>query len=81
MRKNVTAREDLKHDLALARRRSLRKRLACERLLTQTVHRESPVMAFSDVFLTLAVIFMAMVVLVPLIRKPMPRGAPADGGH
>jgi DHA2 family multidrug resistance protein len=46
------------------------------------VHRESLVMAFSDVFLALAVVFTAMVVLVPLIRKPVPRTAPAGGaGH
>lgn len=55
--------------------------LTAIKLMTQTARRESLVMAFSDVFLTLAVIFMAMVVLVPLIRKPAPRGAPAGGGH
>ncbi|MGE3876594.1 MAG: DHA2 family efflux MFS transporter permease subunit [Parvibaculaceae bacterium] len=55
--------------------------LSAIKLMTQTVHRESLVMAFSDVFLALAVVFMAMVVLVPLIRKPVPRAAPAGGGH
>jgi DHA2 family multidrug resistance protein len=55
--------------------------LAAIKTMTQTVHRESLVMAFSDVFLALAIIFMAMVLLVPLIRKPVPRGAPAGGGH
>lgn len=54
--------------------------LTAIKIMTQSAHRESLVMAFSDVFLALAVVFMAMVLLVPLIRKPAPRGAPA-GGH
>ncbi|MGE0004568.1 MAG: DHA2 family efflux MFS transporter permease subunit [Parvibaculaceae bacterium] len=56
--------------------------LAAIKLMTQSAHRESLVMAFSDVFLVLALAFLAMVVLVPLIRKPVPRAAPAGaGGH
>jgi DHA2 family multidrug resistance protein len=55
--------------------------LSAIKMMTQMVHRESLVMAFSDVFLALAVMFIAMVMLVPFIRKPMPRGAPAGGGH
>jgi DHA2 family multidrug resistance protein len=56
--------------------------LSAIKMLTRMAHRESLVMAFSDVFLALAVVFIAMVVLVPLIRKPVPRGAaPAGGGH
>jgi DHA2 family multidrug resistance protein len=55
--------------------------LGAIKMLTQMTHRESLVMAFSDVFLALAVIFIAMVLLVPFIRKPMPRSAPAGGGH
>ena len=35
-------------------------------------------MAFSDVFLMLAVVFAATLLLVPLARKPQP--APAGGG-
>jgi DHA2 family multidrug resistance protein len=51
-------------------------------MMTQTAHRESLVMAFSDVFLVLAIVFMAMVLIVPFIRKPVPRSAPAGGdGH
>ena len=49
--------------------------LAAIKMMTQSV-----VMAFSDVFLALALVFIAMVLLVPFIRKPMPRGAPAGGG-
>jgi len=55
--------------------------LAAIKMMTQSAHRESLVMAFSDAFLVLAVIFLAMVLLVPLIRKPAPRGAPAGAGH
>ncbi len=54
--------------------------LAAIKMMTQTAHRESLVMAFSDVFLVLALVFMAMVLLVPFIRKPVPRAAPAGGG-
>jgi MFS transporter, DHA2 family, multidrug resistance protein len=54
--------------------------LAAIKMMTQSVHRESLVMAFSDVFLVLAVVFIAMVLLVPFIRKPVPRGASAGGG-
>ncbi|MBN9026531.1 MAG: hypothetical protein J0H20_13230 [Rhizobiales bacterium] len=46
--------------------------------MTQSVKREALVMAFSDVFLVLAVIFAGIVLLVPLAQKP--QGAPAGGG-
>jgi DHA2 family multidrug resistance protein len=55
--------------------------LSAIKMMTQMAHRESLVMAFSDVFLALAVIFIAMVIMVPFIRKPMPRSAPAAAGH
>ncbi len=57
-----------------------RRELAAIKLMTQSAHRESLVMAFSDVFLVLGAVFLTMVLLVPLVRKPAPRGAPA-GGH
>ncbi len=38
--------------------------------MSQLVRREALVMAFSDVFLILAVIFLAMVLLIPLVSKP-----------
>ena len=50
-------------------------------MMTQMAHRESLVTAFSDVFLALAGIYITVVLLVPSIRKPVPRGAPAGGGH
>jgi DHA2 family multidrug resistance protein len=44
--------------------------MAAVRQLSQIVRREALVMAFSDVFLILALIFAAMVVMIPLVRKP-----------
>jgi DHA2 family multidrug resistance protein len=38
------------------------------------------VMAFSDVFLLLGIIFAAVLVLLPLARRPKPI-APGAGGH
>jgi DHA2 family multidrug resistance protein len=43
------------------------------------VRREALVMAFSDVFLLLAVLFGAVLLLVPLARKPQP--VAPGGGH
>ena len=48
--------------------------------IAKSVKREALVMAFSDVFLVLAVIFGCIVLLVPLAQKPAPRGAAAGGG-
>jgi DHA2 family multidrug resistance protein len=42
------------------------------------VRREALVMAFSDIFLILAVVFFAVVLFAPLARRPMARAA---GGH
>ena len=49
--------------------------------LSQMVRRQALVMAFSDVFLILAVVFFAVLLLVPLARRPQPVGAGAGGGH
>jgi DHA2 family multidrug resistance protein len=51
--------------------------LAALKALTNTVRREALVMAFSDVFLILTVLFFAILIFVPLARRPAPRGAPA----
>ena len=46
-----------------------------------SVRREALVMAFSDVFLALAFLFGAIVLLVPLAQKPQARGGGGGGGH
>ncbi len=48
--------------------------------LSQIVRRQALVMAFSDVFLILAVVFFVVLLLVPLARRPQPVAAGA-GGH
>lgn len=47
--------------------------------LAGMAHQQATVMAFSDIFLTLAALFSVMVLLVPLVRKP--QGGAADPGH
>ncbi len=49
--------------------------------LQNMVRREALIMGFSDVFLILAVLFAATVLLVPLARKPRPDAAAEAGGH
>ena len=49
--------------------------------LGNLVRREALVMAFSDVFLILAAVFFAVLLLVPLARRPRPAEAAAGGGH
>ena len=46
--------------------------------LANQVRREALVMAFSDIFLMVAVVFAAMLLLVPFVRRPRP--APAGAG-
>ena len=48
--------------------------------ISSSVRREALVMAFSDVFLILAIVFAATLLLIPLARKPQPVAAGA-GGH
>ena len=38
-------------------------------------------MSFSDVFLILAVVFVGVLFLIPLARRPQPAPAGAGGGH
>jgi MFS transporter, DHA2 family, multidrug resistance protein len=54
--------------------------MAALRTLANMARREALVMAFSDVFLLLAVLFAALVLLVPLVQRPRPAGPPG-GGH
>ena len=50
-------------------------------VMQRMAHREALVMAFSDVFLIVAVLFVAVVLLVPLARKPRAEPAVGAGGH
>jgi MFS transporter, DHA2 family, multidrug resistance protein len=50
-------------------------------VMQNTVRREALVMAFSDVFLIVAVLFAAVVLLVPLARKPREDAPAGAGGH
>ncbi len=50
-------------------------------VLQNKVRGQALVMAFSDVFLILAVLFAAVVLLVPLARKPRPDAVEGVGGH
>jgi len=54
--------------------------LAALSKLAGIVRREAQVWAIDDVFLALTVLFVGLVVLVPLMRRPSPLGAPG-GGH
>jgi len=47
--------------------------------LSAMVHREALVMAIGDVFFLLTVLFLGIVVLIPVMRKPS--GTKAGGGH
>ena len=54
--------------------------LAATRQLALMVRQQAEVMALGDVFLSLTVIFLALVILAGFMRKPQPMGAGA-GGH
>lgn len=49
--------------------------------LSSQVNGQAMVMAFSDIFLILAIIFAAMVFLVPLVHRPKPTPGAAAAGH
>jgi DHA2 family multidrug resistance protein len=53
--------------------------LSALKSLTMTVRKEALVMAFSDIFLILAVLFFVVLLFAPLARRPMARAA--SGGH
>ena len=48
--------------------------------LAAMVRREAYVMALGDVFFVLSLLFVATIVLVPIMRKPQPQPQPAGGG-
>ncbi|MCP5366279.1 MAG: DHA2 family efflux MFS transporter permease subunit [Hyphomicrobiales bacterium] len=50
--------------------------LAALRQLAGMARRQATVMAFGDVFIALTVLFLALVLAVPLMRRPPPLGAP-----
>ena len=54
--------------------------LAATKRLALMVRREAIVMALGDVFLAMTVLFLCLVPLVMMMRKPRPQGAPG-GGH
>ena len=49
-------------------------------VMSNGIRREAMVMAFSDVFLILGLVFVGVLFLIPLARKPQPV-APGAGGH
>jgi MFS transporter, DHA2 family, multidrug resistance protein len=49
------------------------------RQLSRMVRGQATVMAFADIFMVLTVMFLALLPLIALVRKPAPRKAP--GGH
>jgi DHA2 family multidrug resistance protein len=49
--------------------------------LARVVRREATVMAIGDVFLLLTVVFIAVALLTPLMRRPQAKPAPGGGGH
>lgn len=54
--------------------------LAATKKLAQMVRREALVMSIADVFVALSIVFVAMLLLMPLLRKPAPPPA-AAGAH
>ncbi|QCI68160.1 DHA2 family efflux MFS transporter permease subunit [Phreatobacter stygius] len=55
--------------------------LAALKQLATMVRREAFVMAIGDVFFALTVLFVLMVALVPIMRRPKPAPAGGGGGH
>ena len=53
--------------------------LAATKQIASYVRREALVMALSDVFLLIGVIFAAMLVLIPFVKKPPMLGMTGDG--
>ncbi len=54
--------------------------LAATKKLSQLVRTQATVMAIADVFLALTILFLAVALLTPIMRKPKP-GAGGGGGH
>jgi DHA2 family multidrug resistance protein len=49
--------------------------------LARRVQVESALMTFGDLFMTMAIVFAMMFLLVPLLQKPQPRTAPGPAAH
>jgi DHA2 family multidrug resistance protein len=54
---------------------------AAIRQMVNLVERQAMVMAFSDVFMLLTVLFAGMLLCVTMIRRPQPRTGGGGGGH
>jgi DHA2 family multidrug resistance protein len=55
--------------------------LAAVKQMTRMAHRQAEILALSDVFMTLTVLFLALVGLTIFMRKPAARGGGGGGGH
>ena len=55
--------------------------LSATKQLAKIVRREAEVLALSDVFLALAILFVAMAAIAPLMRRPGAPPAPGGGAH
>lgn len=53
---------------------------AALKTMSNMVRREALVMSFSDVFVLLTVLFLALICALPFIKKPK-AAPPADAGH
>lgn len=50
-------------------------------LLVATITKQVTVMTFSDLFLTMGVVFTVALLTLPFVKRPVLRGAPGSGGH
>jgi len=55
--------------------------LAAVKQMTRMAHRQAEILALSDVFMTLTVLFLALVGLTVFMRKPAARAGGGGGGH
>jgi MFS transporter, DHA2 family, multidrug resistance protein len=55
--------------------------LAATKKLSGLVRLQATVMSIADVFTALTILFLAIAVLAPLMRKPSPQGGGGGGGH
>jgi DHA2 family multidrug resistance protein len=55
--------------------------LAATKQLAAIVRRQALVMSIADVFYVLTILFLALVLMAPLMRRPVARGGGGGGGH
>ncbi len=55
--------------------------LVALRKLSGLVRQQATDMAIADIFFLLTILFVAVVLMTPLMQKPKPSGAPSAGGH